>query len=1114
MSHRLGAYTFLPWVRQGIANKITAVDGDPALRMRAAIDVTLRVSGSALAGGTLEHDITQPIELFGPGDIVGINARAIIKTEPRHWITNFETNYLPCIEFYDEDFPWRYTPAAAQAANTSRLRPWIALIVLEEGEFTEGPPVAERPLPYIIAADLGLFPPADELWAWAHVHVNAPLIEDPNRAMVASFQNAAVLQAFEDTLKADPDRAYSRVISPRTLEPNTAYHAFLVPVFETGRLAGLGLDPSAAPHATASAWGGIGAEPSSFPVYHRWYFRTSTVGDFEYLVRLLKPKPMDARVGQRDMDVQHPGSNLPGIADPELAGVLKLGGALQLPQSAMAEDQRTEAAKYENWDEPYPHLFQQRLSELINLADAYAAKTVAQAHAETALSDLDPNDLNPDPLITPPLYGRWHALTRRLLTEVDGAAASHRDNWVHELNLDPRFRVPAGFGTQVIQQNQETYMEAAWQQVGDVLKANQQIKWAQAAREVAWVWYDKHLRPMSVAAPDTFIAVTAPVDRRVQVADQTRYFSHRASVVPRVAVSAPMRRVMRPRARLVRRLGFPKDRPATRLISRLNEGAVHAAPPKITPPDLATTDRLADALVPTGIGGEIVRAWERLPASTWAALAVIAVLLLVLMLGWVGALVVTVAVGALTPWGLRQRRQQTAADSFREERQTPDRIDALPKSPDFRLSGPGAAFAPSQGTTDSVTAQRYKAALKDVGVMINATRRASERPQTVKWNMAQVVDATLGALDVSIGIPKRTAARVRVPARIREAMVDRFVEAMAYPEFGTPMYKPLVGLSDELFLPNLQYISENTISLLETNQRFIESYMIGLNHEFARELLWREYPTDQRGSYFRQFWDVSSYLARASEGDVTALTEKLRDIPPLHRWVPASKLGDHDNRGQPGDNESELVLVIRGELLKKYPTAVIYANRARWQTTNGRIDKGKARALVEPGPAEEDDPPDSIIRTPLYEAKVDPDIYFFGFDLTAEEAEGTPEADPGDPGWFFVIEERPGEPRFGLDVESGGAAGGVKHHWNDVAWSDVTVGAPPGSFLSTTAPGIVLISPPGTDLDPVVQQHNEDRQILWDANVSAAELAYILYQVPVRIAVHAAQMLPKTTPTV
>ena len=65
---------------------------------------------------------------------------------------------------------------------------------------------------------------------------------------------------------------------------------------------------------------------------------------------------------------------------------------------------------------------------------------------------------------------------------------------------------------------------------------------------------------------------------------------------------------------------------------------------------------------------------------------------------------------------------------------------------------------------------------------------------------------------------------------------------------------------------------------METNQRFIEAYMVGLNHEFARKLLWREYPTDQRGSYFRQFWAVDNYID--SEGlSHDALQEKLYDIP-------------------------------------------------------------------------------------------------------------------------------------------------------------------------------------------------------------------------------------------
>ena len=53
---------------------------------------------------------------------------------------------------------------------------------------------------------------------------------------------------------------------------------------------------------------------------------------------------------------------------------------------------------------------------------------------------------------------------------------------MHELNLDPRFRVAAGFGTAVVQETQEVYMNAAWEQVGDVLEANRRIRYAPARR--------------------------------------------------------------------------------------------------------------------------------------------------------------------------------------------------------------------------------------------------------------------------------------------------------------------------------------------------------------------------------------------------------------------------------------------------------------------------------------------------------------------------------------------------------------------------------------------------------------------------------------------------------
>ena len=330
-----------------------------------------------------------------------------------------------------------------------------------------------------------------------------------------------------------------------------------------------------------------------------------------------------------------------------------------------------------------------------------------------------------------------------------------------------------------------------------------------------------------------------------------------------------------------------------------------------------------------------------------------------------------------------------------------------------------------------------------------------------------------------------------------------------------PMYKPLVDVSTEYFLPNINLIEQNSIILLETNQKFIESYMVGLNHEMSRELLWREYPTDMRGSYFRQFWDVSGYLPQTGE-NLDGLKEKLKDIPELHRWSLTSALGDHDNREQGGAKEEEVVLVIRGELLKKYPTAVIYAQKAKWQTKNadgnGGIDNTKERLLADIPAGQEDHPPRDILKTPLYSAKVEPDIYFFGFDLTSAEAKGSDGSHPGDenkPGWYFVIKERPGEPRFGLDI---GGPNAEKHTWSDLGWEDAAPGLADGGFLSITnaTAAIGLTQPTDTsqaEFAGELEQYQEDKLIAWSRDADAADLAYILYQVPVMVAVHASEML-------
>ena len=143
--------------------------------------------------------------------------------------------------------------------------------------------------------------------------------------------------------------------------------------------------------------------------------------------------------------------------------------------------------------------------------------------------------------------------------------------------------------------------------------------------------------------------------------------------------------------------------------------------------------------------------------------------------------------------------------------------------------------------------------------------------------------------------------------------------------------------------------------------------------------------------------------------------------------------------------DADRLMVIRGDLLVKYPKPVVYAQQAMWPGG----DTSKPRVLDPAGET----------RQPLLRATLDPDIMLVGFDLGEKEARGHRPGDPGagpdDPGWFFVLMERPGQPRFGLDDDS--PAGGLQT-WNDLAWDALTLHA----RTSTTKIFLTLSSPPMT----------------------------------------------------
>src|SRR6266446_8967527 len=115
MSIEIAKYTFTSWLRRGIANSISQKDtlgvGPSGIIERCSLPVDVTLNGV---------NIHKDFSLIGPGDIIGVNPLMVVRTSPLQWISNFEPNYLAFLEYYDEDFCWRYTPASP---NGDRLRP-------------------------------------------------------------------------------------------------------------------------------------------------------------------------------------------------------------------------------------------------------------------------------------------------------------------------------------------------------------------------------------------------------------------------------------------------------------------------------------------------------------------------------------------------------------------------------------------------------------------------------------------------------------------------------------------------------------------------------------------------------------------------------------------------------------------------------------------------------------------------------------------------------------------------------------------------------------------------------------------------------------------------------
>jgi hypothetical protein len=279
-------------------------------------------------------------------------------------------------------------------------------------------------------------------------------------------------------------------------------------------------------------------------------------------------------------------------------------------------------------------------------------------------------------------------------------------------------------------------------------------------------------------------------------------------------------------------------------------------------------------------------------------------------------------------------------------------------------------------------------------------------------------------------------------------------------------YRRLVALSVEYMVPGVGDIPVDTLGLLENNPAFLDAYLVGLNSEMGREFLWREYPARLDGTWFQRFW----------EGGAGSPP----DVIPVKFWSRATRLGTHAPANVPA---ASLVLLVRSPIVRRYPEIRIYAAEAEWARDGLRREKA-----------------DGDVRVPLFAARLATDIAVFGFDLTEESARGST-VRPRHPGYFFVLEQPEGAPRFGLDGPTPGRAGKPPDDWSNLSWSHLAAeGDPLATFVQTGAPewlvgaGSLTGNGPGTETDR------------WGQD--AAAMARITFQRPVRMLVHADSMLP------
>lgn len=609
------------------------------------------------------------------------------------------------------------------------------------------------------------------------------------------------------------------------------------------------------------------------------------------------------------------------------------------------------------------------------------------------------------PLFGLPAYGRTYL-----------RPAAEPPPWFNDLNFDPRHRVRASLGTRVVQEDQDALMASAWDQLGEV-RTNRQglIRHAQLGFATLFSIHQKRLLPLATSTGESFLRLITPSLSRIKPQGQT--ITARGllsqSLLPRGVMSPHFRRIM---------LG-PVGSRATRrqfttfksLLSQLNSGVVRPAPNGLIQPPKRSPEP------PPG----------------------------------------TILFDSIRPNPQRTTFMNAAGQSSRDRLLTnrgwSEVTGALMKGepPPKDYPDPEPREVPLHRNWDAINATFRAAANahqafidKELCLPVSTIKSPLDGfdASAANGNLQKTARLLHAELHPNVTLKRRIESLVPGATEILPGNIIVPSPFSQAPQFPQPMIEPLRQLSQHFIMPGLDLIPPETVALLTPNYEFIEAYMAGLNHEMGRELLWRGYPTTMNDTYFQRFWNIDHGVA---------------DIPPLIQWTGALGKNACATCGP------QVVLLIRGGLLKRYPHATIYMARADQDSTGwnpGRVEK-----------------------YPMFRTSFEPDITIVGFDLSVDEIQGGAPRSVCAPGWFLVIQQNATGPRFGLEP----SGPPIPKTWAEVSWASKVFGEAEYLPISNVA------------LGPFVPS-----DLTWGKNSPA--MAYITLRNPNRLAVHASAMIRTT----